>query len=137
MHLVSVGAHEIFQALSDPFRVRMMRLLAVSNEEACLCEFSDSLLEPEYKLSRHLKVIRQAGLLEANKEGRWIYHRLIRKVPFLEHVYEALRKIPDTDGEFRKDLERFSKRLPLREDGRCKAKEPAGNFIKNKKRNPR
>ena len=57
-----------------------MRLLAMTGEETCLCELVDSLLEPQYKLSRHLKIIRQAGLLTAEKEGRWVYHRLVQGI---------------------------------------------------------
>lgn len=120
MHVVNIGSHEIFQALADPLRIRMMRLFAVTNDEACLCELSESLQEPEYKLSRHLKLVRQAGLLEASKEGRWVYHRLVKKVPFLEHLYRAIREIPDTDGEFGRDLARFKRRMPLRDNGRCR-----------------
>ena len=55
----------------------MVRLLAVTKEELCLCEMVDSLLEPQYKLSRHLKILKQSGLLTAQKEGRWVYHRLV------------------------------------------------------------
>lgn len=113
--------HEIFQALSDPLRVRMMRIFVSSREEACLCELADSLLEPEYKLSRHLKIVRQAGLLSATKDGRWVYHRLVPKVPFLLHIYKAIAEISDPNKEFTRDLSRFRKRMELRErdGGRC------------------
>ncbi len=122
MHVLNIGPHEVFQALSDPLRVRMMRILVSSGEEACLCELADSLLEPEYKLSRHLKIIRQAGLLSATKDGRWVYHRLVRDPSFLSHIYEGIRGIRDAGGEFEKDLSRFRKRMLLREkdSGRCK-----------------
>ena len=64
---------ECCRALGDGTRLRLVRLLAVSKEEACLCEFQASLQEPGYKLSRHLKILRDAGLLQAEKEGRWVY----------------------------------------------------------------
>jgi len=72
-----------------------MRLLAMTGEETCLCELVDSLLEPQYKLSRHLKIIRQAGLLTAEKEGRWVYHRLVQGIQFLEPLYQMLKALPD------------------------------------------
>lgn len=122
MHVLNIGSHEVFQALADPLRVRMMRIFVSSGEEACLCELADSLLEPEYKLSRHLKTVRQAGLLSASKDGRWVYHRLVTDVPFLSQVYKAIGEIEDADGALAKDLSRFRKRMQLREkdSGRCR-----------------
>lgn len=120
MHTVNVKPQEIFQALADPTRVRIIRLLAETGEEACLCELVDSLLEPQYKLSRHVKTLRQAGLLSAEKEGRWVYHRLVRGVPYLELAYDMLRALPDVDGLFAQDLRNFRERMCLREGGRCR-----------------
>ena len=54
MHIIDIQAETIFQALSDPIRLRIIRILSTTNEEACLCELVDSLLEPQYKLSRHI-----------------------------------------------------------------------------------
>ncbi|MHB9021265.1 MAG: ArsR/SmtB family transcription factor [Halothiobacillus sp.] len=120
MHLINIQPQDIFQSLADPTRVRIMRLLAMTGEETCLCELVDSLLEPQYKLSRHLKIIRQAGLLTAEKEGRWVYHRLVQEVLFLEPLYQMLKTLPDNDGIFAADLARFRERMCLREDGRCR-----------------
>lgn len=97
-----------------------MRLLTIAGEETCLCELVDSLLEPQYKLSRHLKILRQAGLLTAEKEGRWVYHRLVRGIRFLEPLYQMLEALPDNDGVFAADLARFRERMCLREGGRCR-----------------
>lgn len=120
MHTVQVKPQEIFQALADSTRIRIVRLLAETDEEACLCELVDSLLEPQYKLSRHVKVLRQAGLLSAAKEGRWVYHRLVEGIPYLDRLYEALKVLPDVDECFARDVERFRQRMCLREGGRCR-----------------
>lgn len=120
MFLVNLKAEALFQALADPTRIRLVRLLASSGEEACLCECVDSLLEPPYKLSRHLKVLRQAGLLSSEKDGRWVYHRLVKDKPHLERLYAMILELPDTDQAFAKDMERLHKRMKLREDGRCR-----------------
>lgn len=77
-------------------------------------------MEPQSNVSRHLKVLRQAGLLSAVKDGRWVYHRLVRDVAHLERLYEMLKAIPDSDSVFAKDLANFQNRLSLREDGRCR-----------------
>lgn len=120
MHAIHIKPQEIFQALADPTRIRIVRLLAETGEEACVCELVDSLLEPQYKLSRHIKVLRQAGLLSAEKDGRWIYHRLVYGVGYLDLAYEMLRALPDSDGLFARDLQNFRQRMRLREDGRCR-----------------
>lgn len=120
MHMVNVKPEEILQALADPTRIRIVRLLAETGEEACLCELADSLLEPQYKLSRHLKTLRHAGLLSALKEGRWVYHRLVRGARYLELAQEMLLALPDVDGLFAQDLRNFRERMCLREGGRCR-----------------
>ena len=120
MHSINIKPEEIFQALSDPTRIRIVRLLAETREEACLCELVDSLLEPQYKLSRHVKALRQAGLLSVAKEGRWVYHQLVEGIPYLDRLYAALLVMPGVSGCFERDVERFRGRMCLREDGRCR-----------------
>jgi ArsR family transcriptional regulator, arsenate/arsenite/antimonite-responsive transcriptional repressor len=120
MQLITVPPEAIFQALADETRLRIMRLLASTGEEICLCELVDSLQEPAYKLSRHLKILRQAGLLSAYKDGRWVYHRLVREPLYLETLYATVRALPDPDRVFQADLERFKERMCLREGGRCR-----------------
>ena len=119
MHIIDIQAETIFQALSDPIRLRIIRILSTTNEEACLCEFVDSLLEPQYKLSRHIKILKQTGLLSASKEGRWIYHRLVISTDVLKHLYQTILMLPDPDDQYAQDLKRFQKRMSLRDSGRC------------------
>lgn len=119
MHVLNVSPEEVFQALADGTRVRIVRLMAHSGEEACLCEIVDSLLEPQYNVSRHLKVLRHVGLLSAEKEGRFIYHRLVQRPSHLARLYAAIRALPDSGGTFAKDLRRFRDRMRLRQAGRC------------------
>jgi len=120
MHLVAIDPPELFQALADSTRLRIVRLLATTREESCLCEMVDSLLEPQYKLSRHLKILRQSGLLTTQKDGRWVYHRLVTGRPYLTRLYATIRVLPDFEGSFAGDLMRFRKRMCLREAGRCR-----------------
>jgi ArsR family transcriptional regulator len=120
MHVIGIDPPELFQALTDPTRIRIVRLLAATKEESCLCEMVDSLLEPQYKLSRHLKILRQSGLLTTQKEGRWVYHRLVTGRPYLTRLYATIRVLPDIEGKFATDLARFRKRMCLREAGRCR-----------------
>lgn len=120
MYVVNIQPELIFQALADPTRIRVLRVLATSREEACLCELVDSLLEPQYKLSRHLKVLRQVGLLAAERDGRFVYHQLVVRHAHVKAVYDVIRTLPDSGGTFTADLRRFRERMRLRESGRCR-----------------
>ena len=120
MQIINVQPETVFQALSDATRLRIMRLLCITQEEACLCEFVDALEEPQYKLSRHLKVLKQAGLLSACKDGRWIYHRLVADTEFLQQLHKTVLLLTDTSGVYDADLQRFKERMTLREAGRCR-----------------
>lgn len=64
----------LLKALSDPVRLEVA--LALADGERCVCELTDLLNLAQSKLSFHLKVMRQAGLLEAREQGRWVYYRL-------------------------------------------------------------
>ena len=119
MQAITIQTEAIFQALADETRLRIIRLMVVTGDEACLCELVDSLLEPSYKLSRHLKILRQAGLLSSQKEGRWVYHCLLKKSACLEQLYATVQALPDSKEVYNADLKRFRERLCLRENGRC------------------
>jgi ArsR family transcriptional regulator len=64
----------LLKALADPVRLEVA--LALADGERCVCELTDQLNLAQSKLSFHLKVMRQAGLLEARDQGRWVYYRL-------------------------------------------------------------
>ena len=120
MQVIEVPIEDIFQALCDRTRLRIVRLLSTTQEEACLCELVDSLLEPQYKLSRHLKVLRQVGLLTSEKEGRWVYHRLVTQPKHLKMMSKLVASLPDDESTYADDVGRFNERLCHREEGRCR-----------------
>lgn len=121
MHAVNIPPEHVFQALAEPTRIRILRLLAVTRNEACLCELVDTLLEPQYNLSRHLKVLRQMGLLSAEKDGRFVYHTLVATPSYLNRLWACVQALPDPGGAFAADLKRFNERMKLRVAGRCRA----------------
>lgn len=129
MNILTTKPETLFQALSDPTRIRIIRLMLISGKEVCLCEITDSLKESQTKLSRHLKVLRQSGLLSAKKEGRWIYHRLVTDQNHFLHLHGIIKDLPDIDDIYATDLLNFQARLCLREDGRCQTNET--NLTKN------
>ena len=63
-----------FHALSEPLRVKVLHLLR--NREICVCDLCDALNVNQSKLSFHLKNLKEANLVCARQEGRWIYYSL-------------------------------------------------------------
>lgn len=63
-----------FHALSDETRVRVLELLACG--ERCVCELQDAVDAAQSRLSFHLKVLREAGLVNDRKQGRWNYYSI-------------------------------------------------------------
>lgn len=119
MHIVNVDLHQLFQALSDPYRIRIVRLMQKVKGELCLCELSEALDEPEYKLSRHIKILKGNGLITSVRDGKWIYHSLVQDQKFLKTIFKAMTEFPDGEQQLNEDLLRFGNRLNLRERGRC------------------
>ncbi|MFW5893916.1 MAG: ArsR/SmtB family transcription factor [Verrucomicrobiota bacterium] len=66
---------ELFKALSDPTRLRLVALLALHGE-VCVCVMAEALDEPGFKISRHLRILRAAGIADTRRAGTWIYYRL-------------------------------------------------------------
>jgi len=66
----------------DEIRLRIFRLMINSGEEICLCEMVYSLLVPQAKLSDHLKVLRQAEILFAQRKGQRLYYNFVPGTPF-------------------------------------------------------
>lgn len=68
---LSTAAH-VFHALSDETRFAMLR-----DGERCVCELQEELDAAQSRLSFHLKVLREAGLVMDRKEGRWSYYTIV------------------------------------------------------------
>ncbi len=120
MHTVNIQFPDLFQALGDNLRLRIMRMLVLTKTEVCLCELSDSLSEPEYKVSRHLKMLKSSGLITAVRDGKWVYHGLVKGSQYLRLLHMTIKSLPDDDQQLKRDLERLSKRMKSRQDGRCR-----------------
>lgn len=72
--LAPARARLLLRALADPLRLQVIE--ALGGGERCVCELTDRLGLAQSKLSFHLKVLREAGLIEARQQGRWSYYRL-------------------------------------------------------------
>jgi ArsR family transcriptional regulator len=67
---------QVFKALGDPARVKIVSLLAESDQPVCACEFVPALGLTQATVSHHLKKLTLAGLLEREQRGKWAYFSL-------------------------------------------------------------
>ncbi len=88
----AVATAELFKALADPARVRIVNALAMSAEPVCACEFEPALGLSQPTVSHHLKKLTDAGLLEREQRGRWAYFSLKRD------AVETLAAVADLKG---------------------------------------
>lgn len=68
---------EWFGVLSDPTRLRLLSLIAAAGEACAACDLVEPIGVSQPTVSHHLKVLREAGLVESEKRGRWVYYRTV------------------------------------------------------------
>jgi ArsR family transcriptional regulator len=73
-HSRTERAIELFHALSDETRLEIVELLRKG--ESCVCELTDTLDAAQSRLSFHLRVLKDAGIVRDRKDGRWVYYEL-------------------------------------------------------------
>lgn len=74
----AVELAKVFKALSDPARLRLLNMIAsVEGGEACVCDLTGAFEQSAPTISHHLKVLRQAGLIEGERRGTWVYYRAV------------------------------------------------------------
>ena len=93
---------EIAKIFSDGNRLKIA-VLILREEEVCVCEICDTLLLSQPLVSRHLKLMRKAGILEIRQDGRWMIYSLTEKPsPLLSCWIDEIRKydqlLPELKG---------------------------------------
>lgn len=83
------GDATLFKALADPHRLTILATLAQASEHVCVCDFTAGLPLNQPTVSHHLRLLREAGLISAERRGTWMYYRLADGA--LERVQSALR----------------------------------------------
>lgn len=97
--------HRLF---ADPTRLRILRVLQAG--PLCVCHFQAVLREPQVKISKHLAILRVAGLVEATRSGQWMCYALPAKPDAArDALLEALAACAAEEAVFRKDAERLAK----------------------------
>jgi ArsR family transcriptional regulator len=88
----AVATAELFKALADPARVRIVNLLATAGEPVCACNLNEPVGLSQPTVSHHLKKLVDAGLLEREQRGKWAYFSLKRD------AVEKLAAVADLKG---------------------------------------
>ena len=102
---------EIYQCLCDHTRLRILHLLG--SGPLCVCHLQEILGEPQVKISKHLRYLKQHGLVEAERQGTWMIYRLPAKRPReLEANLACLQDCVGEDAAFTRDAKRAAKLRP-------------------------
>jgi ArsR family transcriptional regulator len=65
----------VFKALGDPVRLRLLSMIAArEGGEICVCELTPAFELSQPTISHHLKLLRQAGLIDCERRGTWVYY---------------------------------------------------------------
>ena len=110
----------VFKALSDETRLRILILLARS--ELCVCEIEQTLGLTQSKVSRHLTVLRNAGLVLDRREGTWIHYRPAPPRNDLERaLWKCLGTCFDRAATVQRDMKRLRAVLGKGRDVICRS----------------
>lgn len=100
------GMETFFMALADKTRLRLLNLMR--QDEICVCFFAEVLGESQPKISRHLAYLRNAGIVEARREGKWMHYSISELKD--ENAEKVLREVLAwlaNQNEMRKDREKY------------------------------
>jgi ArsR family transcriptional regulator len=74
----AVELARVFKAIGDPVRLRLLSLIAShAGGEACVCDLTGAFDLTGPTISHHLKVLREAGIIDGERRGTWIYYRVL------------------------------------------------------------
>jgi ArsR family transcriptional regulator, arsenate/arsenite/antimonite-responsive transcriptional repressor len=107
----------LFSALADRTRLRLLSLMA--DGEVCVCFFVEVLQVSQPKISRHLAYLRNAGVVEARRDGKWMHYRIVEPPDaHAARIFKEVRAWLADDEAMKRDRQRLEKvccgvRIPL------------------------
>jgi ArsR family transcriptional regulator, arsenate/arsenite/antimonite-responsive transcriptional repressor len=107
---------KLFKALSDETRLRILHLLVVA-EEICVCDMETVLECSQAKISRHLAILKNSGLVEDRREGLWVLYSLVK--PSDSTHAAVLRMLRETGASEPFSIDKKKLRQAV-QAGRCK-----------------
>lgn len=112
---------EILKALADDTRLRIMVLLY--QKELCVCELCDVMETSQPKISRHLAILRNAGLVQDKRQSQWVFYNINPDQRIIEDLIEALLSHMETYPDLTKDKARLDQKI--RDNSLCTLKQEA------------
>ena len=110
---------QIFKALGDETRLRIMTLL-VSGHELCVCDIMAAVDLPQSTVSRHLSYLRNAGLVNDRRQGIWMYYRINRKkTAYAAALFDLLAAMLSELEQSRSDQHRLQAHLAAKQNSTC------------------
>lgn len=106
----------IFKALSDETRLRILTLL--SSGELCVCDLMTALNLPQSTVSRHLAYLRNAGLVDDERRGLWMFYRLKQEMPLEKNVILLLIEQLKSSEQADRDRNALDRLVPASKE-RC------------------
>ena len=99
---------KVMKALSDPSRVKIIKML--QHKKMCVCEMREALRISQPSVSKHLKILEEAGLVDYRKDGLWVDYFLTdgRKSPYVSSLMGNLRHWLEDEQE----IEDLLKKIP-------------------------
>ncbi len=110
---------QLFKALSDGTRLRML-LLLLNNGELCVCDLMESMQIPQSTASRHLALLRNAGLVDGERHGTWMYYRVVEDQTLGSAILDNLRTYCSELETAVADQKRCLKFLSTKSDTPCR-----------------
>ena len=105
------GLLSVFKALSDETRLRIVKLL--ENGELCVCHIVAAIDMSQPKISFHLKILKEAGLVKDRREGKWMHYRLNESDLFKQLLFLSIsERVGDETVNDRQRLEAFIESRP-------------------------
>ena len=111
---------KVMKALSDRTRVKIIKML--QGQEMCVCELQAALELAQPSVSKHLKILEEAGLVESRKEGMWVNYRLADNADsiYAGHLQSILRDWLNDDQEIQKIVQQASTLNRCEISSRCR-----------------
>jgi ArsR family transcriptional regulator len=92
----AAGLAQVFKALGDPVRLRLVSLIgAHQGGQVCVCDLTTAFDLTQPTISHHLKVLREAGIIDSERRGTWVYYWL---VPAALERMSALLSAPNANS---------------------------------------
>ncbi len=113
------------KAIAEETRFRLLRVLIEAGTPLCVAELTDIVRKPQYAVSRALRHLSEAGLLEESRQGKLRFYAPLTE-PFNRRIFDLVTSVPADDSLWLYDQDRLRWRLDLREGQECVVTYTAG-----------